>query len=145
MGTLPGVLITGGTPTERWRLIGHLLACRSGQCCESCGKALVPGSRELSIHHRQARGMGGTPRVEIHDLSNLLLLCAGRSRRLAGVLGCHGRAEAHLGDPVGRGLIVPWPADPVQTVVVLASGRRVLLDPDAPAYLPPPDGLPYAV
>ena len=89
--------------------------------------------------------MGGTPRPQIHDLSNLLLLCAGFSRSMAGVLGCHGRVEARLGDPVTRGLIVPWPADPARAVLTLASGRRVLLDPGAPAYLPPPDGIPYAL
>jgi hypothetical protein len=134
------VLVTGGTATERWRYIGHLLACRSGHRCEGCGRPIVAGVREPSIHHRQARGMGGTSRADIHDLSNLLLLCAGFSRRLAGVLGCHGDAEHHRSDPVARGLIVPHPTDPATVPIVLASGRRVLLDPYGPHYLTPREG-----
>jgi len=89
--------------------------------------------------------MGGTSREDIHDLSNLLLLCAGFSRRMAGVLGCHGAVEAHLNDPVARGLIVAHPLDPATVPVVLASGRRVLLAGDAPMYLSPAVGPLYEV
>lgn len=146
---LPGVggpwRYTGGTAQQRWRETGHMLACRSGGRCEGCGQLIAAGIREPSIHHRQARGLGGTSRPQVHDLCNLLLLCAGFSRRLAGVLGCHGMTEAHENDPVARGLLVPHPADPAQVPVVLASGRRVLLAADGPFYLPPPDGVLWAV
>jgi hypothetical protein len=123
-----------------WRYIGHLLACRSGSLCEGCGKPLVPGARELSIHHRQPRGMGGTDRSEAHFLSNLLLLCAGSTRRLAGVAGCHGAVEAYRENAERRGLLVRHGLDPAAEPVTLASGRRVLLADDGPFYLPPADG-----
>lgn len=136
---------TGGTAAERWRETQHMLACRSGGRCEGCGQPIVAGVREPSIHHRQARGSGGTSRPEVHDLCNLVILCAGFSRRLAGVLGCHGATENRENDPRARGLIVPHPLDPAHVPLTLASGRRVLLAADGPYYLPPPDGIPYAI
>lgn len=103
----------------------------------------MAGVRELSIHHRQPRGMGGSSRPQVHDLSNLLLLCAGFSRRLAGTLGCHGTVEGNRNAAKARGLLVPSGLSAADVPVVLASGRRVLLAGDGPFYLPPADGVRY--
>lgn len=132
-----------GTSADRWRAIQHLLAIRAGHACEGCGKPFEPGRREPSIHHRQPRGMGGTSNPAVHDLTNLLLMCAGTSRRLAGVLGCHGQLESHRAAAEHRGLIVRHPTDPATVPVTLHSGRRVSLDPTGVFYLPPSDGIPY--
>lgn len=132
--------ITGGTSAEQWRVVQHLLACRSGGRCEGCGEKFVPGQREPSIHHRRNRGMGGTSRPDTRDLTELVLACAGFSRRLAGVLGCHGRIGADPAAAEARGLLVPAALNPADVPLVLHSGRRVLLDPYGPHYLPPLDG-----
>lgn len=140
--TLPKLYrLEAGSLGEQWRYIGHLLAVRTGGNCEACGGRPVAGYREMSIHHRQPRGMGGTSREEIHDLCNLLLVCAGFSRGLAGVLGCHGELESKRLDAVEMGWIVPHPLDPADVPVTLFSGRRVLLDATSPFYLPPPPGV----
>lgn len=128
-----------------WEVTQQLLVYRSGGRCEGCGVLFAAGRHELSIHHRRAGGQGGTSRADQHDLCNLVVLCAEWARGLAGVLGCHGRAEARLGDPVGRGLVVPLAADPAAVPVTLFSGRRVLLARTSPDYLPPGDGVPYAL
>lgn len=127
-------------PEVDWTYVGHLLWCRTGGTCEGCGRPHQPGVRELSIHHRRTRGMGGTSREDVHDLANLLHLCAGFSRRLAGVLGCHGLVDQHPTWAQDRGLVVLQGADPAATPLVLPSGRRVLLDALGPGYLTPPDG-----
>ena len=131
--------ITGGNVAEQWRVVQHMLACRSGGLCECCGLLFVPGLREPSIHHRRNRGSGGTSRPTVRDLTELLLLCAGESRRLAGVLGCHGAITANrYADAADRGLTVGKHTDPANVPVVLASGRRILLDPVGVFYLPAP-------
>jgi hypothetical protein len=131
---------------EEWRVIEHLLAVRSGGPrghCEVCGRESEPGVRELSIQHRQARGMGGTRNPLVHDLTRLVFACAGFSRRLAGVLGCHGLLESHPLWARKRGLgNLPDTADPAIWPVVLYGGRRVLLDYN-PIYLTCPDGAKY--
>lgn len=135
--------IDGGTSAEQWRMVEHLLACRCGSCCECCGHPFTPGLREPSIHHRRNRGMGGTSRPTVRDLPELLLICAGRSRRLAGALGCHGWIGAQPALAEQRGLLVPKACDPAAEPLTLHSGRRVLLAADGPFYLPAP-GPPYA-
>lgn len=41
--------------------------------CEHCGN--FPDWRGLSVHHLIHKGMGGSKRPEIHDISNLELWC----------------------------------------------------------------------
>lgn len=69
-----------GAITEHSRA---LVRARSGGMCEVCG--LTPAT---NIHHRRARGMGGTRRA-IHTPDWLLHLCG------SGTQGCHGYVEAH--------------------------------------------------
>ena len=119
------------TPAEEfWRAIVHMLACRSGHCCEICGCRLGPGN-EGTVHHRLPRGMGGTSDPDVHDLPRLMLLCGGR---LGGVQGCHGIVERHRAWAYRNGYLIPHGAgvevaDPASVPVVRRSGRRVLLTP----------------
>lgn len=114
----------------------HLLACRSGQRCECCGKPIRRGERS-SMHHRLPRGMGGSKLPGTHGLDRLLLVHGD------GTSGCHWwLEEAVRGAAYDLGLLVPRGQDPAAWPLVLASGRRVLLDPGAPLYLPAP-GPPY--
>lgn len=132
---------------EQWAHLRFLLTVRSGGSCEGCGHPFAPGAAELSVHHRRSRNMGGTDDPCIHGLANLVALCGGR---MAGVQGCHGEAEhnrAHARDD--RGLLVSWGAyrigaEPPEVSVPLRlpSGRRVLLDTVAAAYLPVPGDTP---
>lgn len=121
---------------EEWRVRQHLLAMRSGDRCECCGHHFVPGRREPSIHHRVHGRHGADP----HSLDRVVLVCAGFSRRLAGVLGCHGAIEAHGEAARARGLVVPSGMDPAVVPLVLPSGRVVGLDPTSPFYVDPPGG-----
>jgi 5-methylcytosine-specific restriction enzyme A len=121
---------------EDWDMVTHMLAVRSGSTCEVCGRPFIPGVREPNRHHRRPRGMGGTSQVDVHLLSNLLLICAGRSARLGGVAGCHGAIESHREDALARGILVPQGHDPADVPFILPSGRAVLLDPVGPLYIP---------
>lgn len=60
-----------------------LVWARDGGLCLRC---LAPGT---NIHHRRARGMGGTSRAAINDPRNLVLLCG------SGTTGCHGWIESN--------------------------------------------------
>ena len=117
-----------------WRWIRHLLACRSGQRCEICGRAL--GAADVvSVHHRDPRGMGGTRVPWVHALGGLLLVCGD------GVRGCHGAAESHRSEARRVGILVDGAAPearPWHVPLVLASGRRVLLAENECFYLPAP-------
>jgi hypothetical protein len=136
-----------GSDSETWRMIRHLLACRSGHRCEIGGEPLN-ADNEGSVHHRQPRGIGGTSAPGVHSLERLLLVCGGR---LGGISGHHGQVEASREWAYRMGYLVPHAAPGVATdatdcakvPVVLWSGRRVLLDPVALEYRPAP-GAAYA-
>jgi hypothetical protein len=128
---------------EFWQERLQLLLIRSGGHCEArTPKCAAPGGvltgmdrRRMSIQHRRARGMGGTDDPDANELGNLLIVCGD------GVSACHGwievdeRAEAER-----RGLWVRHTPAPVwEYPLVLWSGRRVLLHPTQPLYLPHPD------
>lgn len=117
-----------------WQALEHTLKVRSGACCEArvpgwCLADARTGSVEqlprwrVSIHHRRARGMGGTRREDTHDPANLMLLCGD------GVSGCHGWATVgNVVEATRRGIVVPLSClDPAGVPVELWSGRLVLL------------------
>lgn len=108
---------TGPSNAQRDRL-----SERSGRHCELCGRYLLPGIRQ--VHHRQPRGIGGSPLPEINDLSVLLDLD----------YQCHLRIERNRTWAKERGLLVPRPAVPALVRVDLRHGL-VLLD-DEGHYLP---------
>lgn len=120
-----------------WEFVYHLLAVRSGGRCEITGVRLTRANS--SIHHRRPRAMGGTSRVDVHNLSNLVL-AEGH-----GTVGAHHWAETNRTEALERGLLVHQTHDPAEVPLTLWSGRRVLLDPVSPLYLPPTDGLPWVV
>jgi hypothetical protein len=106
------------------------------RCIAPRGVLLGMPRRQVEIQHRRARGMGGTCLPDVHDLANLLIFCHG----------CHRWVEDdERGEAERRGLWfrheyrdgVPVPA--AQYPLILASGRRVLLHPTDPHYLPHPD------
>lgn len=128
---------------DQIRMTLHMLAVRSGQRCEWCGKP-IRRTDVSSMHHRMPRGAGGTRREGIHSLAVLVLVHG------HGTLGCHRYMEIRRDDARDRGFLISHhltrePIDPASVPLVLASGRRVLLDPVSPLYLPPPDGIEYAV
>lgn len=127
-----------GCLAERWNgvVVGHLTR------------------DQISLHHRQPRGMGGTKRYHVRDalarlveqlplLSAMGLLCG------TGTTGCHGWVERNRELAAWFGWLVPAPVpgrstaatDPAQVPVVLPDRRRVLLD-EYGNYRPVPWG-PY--
>ena len=72
------------------------LFARSEGCCERCG-----GLGE-QIHHRRARGAGGTRRDDTNMLQNLVHLCAG----------CHAFCESNRAWAYEHGWLVRQWADP---------------------------------
>lgn len=137
-----------------WDHLFTLLLTRSGGQCEArtpyCqapgGRILGMRREQISIHHRQPRGMGGTSRLTAHSLAVLMIICGN------GVTGCHGYLESQRDWALRNGFLVPLPApdrstdatNPALVPITLYSGRRVCLDPLSPFYVPPYDGIPYA-
>ena len=91
---------------------------RFGGRCARCGRDGV------YIHHRRARGMGGTKRPEINLPSNLLFLCG------TGTTFCHGWIEHNRAEARVNGWLLRSGDDPCKVAVLLWDGRRVLLDDD---------------
>lgn len=135
-----------------WDALFQLLLVRSGGQCEGRTPACIaPGGsilgmqrEQVSVQHRRAQGMGGTALTATNDLANLLLLCG------TGNTGCHGWVENdERGEAKRRGLWVGHeyrdgaPVPLAEYALTLWSGRRVLLDPTEPVYLPHPD--PYGL
>jgi hypothetical protein len=133
--------------SEEWRMVRHLLACRSGHRCECCGR-LLGAESEGSAHHRLPQGRGGTSALDPHRLDRLALLCGGS---YGGVLGCHGLVESEREAAYECGLLLRHPEslervpEVLATPMVLWSGRVVVLDDLAPGYLAPPGGRRYDV
>lgn len=94
-----------------------LVYLRSGGCCERCGAS---SSLRWSIHHRQARGMGGSKDVTANLPANLLLLCG------SGTEGCHGHIESFRGQAYVDGFLVHKWETPADIPVKLVNGWRVL-------------------
>lgn len=132
-------------PEVPWEHIVALVAARSsGRCeartpdCLTSPPRFMIGLLPHSMHHRRPREMGGSKRVDTNTAANIMSLCG------TGTTGCHGWVERHREAAKQRGLLVPQRMDPAIVPVVLASGRRVLLDPFLPSYVTAPDG-PYLV
>ena len=79
---------------------------RDGNECRRCHCYVGPG--EGSIHHRQARQMGGTKRAGINDPANLALLCG------SGTTGCHGHVESFRTEAYEMGWLVHSWEDPAE-------------------------------
>lgn len=117
----------------------QLLGRSFGYCEARTPKCIAPGGlllgmdrRRVSIQHRRARGMGGTSDPAAHELGSLLLVCGD------GVSACHGWIEVDERDEaLRRGLWVKHTIEEAADVpVIFGTGRRVLLHPTMPTYLP---------
>ena len=95
--------------------------------CARCDD-LIRGERGLDwvVHHRRARGAGGSRREDTNSPANLVPLCG------PGVDNdCHGHVESHRAEALTFGWLVPQGADPATVPVLIEHGaRRVLLDHD---------------
>ncbi len=96
---------------------------RARGLCERCGQ---PIAQQFSIHHRLARGMGGTKDPSANSPSNLVLLCGSATTPD----GCHTTVERFRQAAITTGWIVPRTADPARTPVKFPTGRWYLLNPD---------------
>ncbi len=99
-----------------------VVMARAGNCCERCGISIA--DQPASIHHRQARGMGGTKDPAANDVPNLALLCG------TGTTGCHGHIESHRTQAIADGWIVPKWGDPQPIRMVDVFGNRFRFDDD---------------
>jgi hypothetical protein len=80
--------------------------------CQGCGKgptAVREAGLRLEIHHRLAKGRGGTD----DDLTNLLVLCG-----FGNAGGCHKRVDEQREWSNSRGLALPTGADPARCAVI---------------------------
>lgn len=102
----------------------QLVHARARLRCERDGRDLAGGGGH--VHHRRPRQRGGSRAPDVHDLSNLLLLC----------VDCHDWVESNRTAAYEQGLLVHAGFDPATTPVLLR-GVVVLLHPTEPVYLPP--------
>lgn len=123
---------TGPSKTTR-----AIVWTRAGGRCEVCGSSLA-GMLGFSVHHRRARGMGGTRRSETNTPSNLLVVCG------SGTTGCHGHIESHREQSYAAGLLLHDGQAPADVPVLLADPsnpdrrRPVLLNDDGTYTEEPP-------
>lgn len=108
----------------------ELVRARAAGLCEVCSDGLR-GSRgeHWDIHHRRARGMGGTSWPGANRCSNLIMICRF----------CHNDIESRRAHAEATGRLVPWPLDPAAVAILLNDHWKYLLD-DGTASLNPPGG-----
>ena len=70
---------------------------RDGHACVRCGAAVQ--RPYYSLHHRRARGMGGSRLL--HTMANLVTLCG------SGTTGCHGEVESDRDAAEAVGWLLP--------------------------------------
>lgn len=80
---------------------------RDNHVCVRCWNG-----RDLSVHHRRPRGMGGSRRGDTNGLANLITLCGDGTR------GCHGWVEAHRAEASRLGFLCPSWEDPADWPVL---------------------------
>ncbi|WP_323986242.1 HNH endonuclease [Microbacterium plantarum] len=68
-----------------------LIVARDQGACARCGTPVSHLTRGIawSVHHRRARGMGGSRDAWINEPANGVVLCG------SGTTGCHGDIEKH--------------------------------------------------
>lgn len=120
-----------------------LIVGREGGSCFRCGLRVahleetgrgfkILGLTDYSIHHRRARGMGGSRDPQTSHPSNGLLLCG------SGVTGCHGWVESHRSAARADGYLLESWQDPATTPIRLPlSAELVWLGTDHYLYEAP--------
>jgi 5-methylcytosine-specific restriction endonuclease McrA len=96
-----------------------LVRQRDGHRCQMCGQSIV--DRPSSIHHRVAKGMGGSALLE--RASNLIRLCGNGNAD-----GCHGKAHSNPHWARNHGWIVSRSFDPAEIPVDMHDGWHTLDD-----------------
>lgn len=98
--------------------------------CASCGLNIVgERSRDWSLHHRRAAGMGGDRQAISHGTANLVLLHG------CGVTLCHGHVESNRTESYDLGLLVHRSDSPDEIAIEHAVHGLVLLDNDGGVIL----------
>ena len=110
---VPGRGVVGVKRTGPTQAVRDSVFARD-RACIVCG-----GSDYLQVHHRRARGMGGTRRAETNDAANLVLVC----------LEHHAWIESNREVALDRGLLVPQAGDPA-SVPLIRHGAWVFLTDD---------------
>lgn len=100
-----------GFPAE----VAELILVRSEGCCEVMSH--VCGYTATDLHHRRARGMGGTSRLSSNWASNGVAIC----RR------CHMYVESERTWSLEKGFLVPQEADPADEPIHWRLSEWVLL------------------
>jgi 5-methylcytosine-specific restriction protein A len=88
--------VTGPTQVTR-----EIVYARAGNVCEICYRPPHMGS----LHHRKARGMGGSRAKWINLPANLMLVCG------SGTTGCHGKIESYRERSFDAGWLLRWGED----------------------------------
>lgn len=103
---------------------------RDAYRCIRCGTPIEgERGRAWSLHHRRARGMGGTRRTDTNSPANLIPLCG------SGTSGCHGYVEANRGEALTRGWLVTQLLNPAEVPVLVDHGSRWVYLSDEGTYL----------
>ena len=89
---------------------------RDNYKCVYCGGSIAGAERGMdwSLHHRRARGMGGSRDPVANSHPNLVVLCG------SGVTGCHGWVESQRSAARDLGYLVSWPRDPATVPIHVA-------------------------
>lgn len=94
------------------------MSARAGGVCEAMFVDDCNGRAE-QMHHRRARGMGGSRKKDTNSPANLLYICAP----------CHIAIESFRAVARARGLLISQHnTDPVSHIGVWRRGELVLLD-----------------
>ncbi len=109
--------------------IRDLVWQRDGHYCARCHRSIT--NQPSSIHHRKARGMGGTTNPLSNDPRNLIRLCG------TGTTGCHGQLESRRRDALEAGWLIRTYGD-LDAPMVTLTGVRVFLFPDGTRHDVPP-------
>ena len=96
----------------------ELVAVRDGHWCARCGRSIT--NVPASVHHRRARGMGGTLDPRSNDPRNLVRLCG------TGTTGCHGWIESNRLRAIEQGWLIRAYHELERPMVTL-TGVRVFL------------------
>lgn len=95
----------------------RLVADRDRGMCLRCG------ARGTNVQHRIGRGMGGTSRAEVNDLSALVTMCG------SGTTGCHGHITANPTEAYATGWAIRRSASerPSEVPLTDLQGRQFFL------------------
>lgn len=94
----------------------YVVLRRSGGVCERCRASMA-----VDVHHRRARGSGGSTAPGINSPANLVHLC-----RV-----CHEWVESHFTEALATGWkinLLQEPSSAVKVIATQADGTEVLFD-----------------